>query len=38
MEEFDIDQIPVLDDGKLIGIVMRDRVLRFLKARAVLRA
>lgn len=38
MEEFDIDQIPVLDDGKLIGMVMRDRVLRFLKARAVLRA
>jgi hypothetical protein len=28
----------VLDDGKLIGMVMRDSVLRFLKARAVLRA
>jgi Zn-dependent protease/CBS domain-containing protein len=38
MEEFDIDQVPVLDDGKLIGMVMRDSVLRFLKARAVLRA
>jgi Zn-dependent protease/predicted transcriptional regulator len=38
MEEFDIEQVPVLDDGKLIGMVMKDSVLRFLKARAVLRA
>jgi len=38
MEEFDISQIPILEDGKLIGMVTRERVLRFLQARAVLRA
>jgi len=38
MEEFDIDQIPVLDEGKLSGMVTRHRVLRFLQARAILKA
>jgi CBS domain-containing protein len=37
MEEIDISQIPILEDGKLIGMVTRRRVLRFLQARAVLR-
>lgn len=38
MDEYDIDQIPVVEDGKLIGIVARDRLIRFLTARAVLKA
>jgi Zn-dependent protease len=37
MEECDISQIPILEEGKLIGMVTRERVLRFLQARAVLR-
>jgi Zn-dependent protease/predicted transcriptional regulator len=38
MEDYDIDQIPVLDDGNVIGIVTRDRLARFLMARDVLKA
>jgi Zn-dependent protease len=38
MDDYDIDQIPVTQDDKLIGMVTRERLRRFLKARAVLRA
>jgi len=38
MDEYDIDQMPVLQKGKIIGMVARDRLIRFLTARAVLKA
>ena len=38
MGDYDIDQIPVTQDDKLLGMVTRERFMRFLKARAVLRA
>ena len=38
MDDYDIDQMPVTQDDKLVGLVTRERLLRFLKARAVLRA
>jgi Zn-dependent protease len=38
MDDYDIDQIPVTQDDKLLGMVTRERLSRFLKARAVLRA
>ena len=38
MEDYDIDQIPVVKRGRLEGMVNRERLLRFLKARAILRA
>ena len=38
MDECNIDQIPVLENGKIIGMVERDRLIRFLTARAVLKA
>jgi CBS domain-containing protein len=38
MNDYDIDQIPVIQDDKLLGMVTRERLSRFLKARAVLKA
>ncbi|MGB8708113.1 MAG: CBS domain-containing protein [Dehalococcoidia bacterium] len=38
MDDYDIDQMPVTQDDKLVGMVTRERLRRFLKARAVLRA
>jgi CBS domain-containing protein len=38
MDDYDIDQMPVTQDDKLVGMITRERLLRFLKARAVLRA
>jgi Zn-dependent protease/predicted transcriptional regulator len=38
MDDYDIDQIPVLQGDKMLGMVTRERLLRFLKARAVLKA
>jgi len=38
MDDYDIDQIPVLQEEKLLGMVTRERLLRFLKARAILKA
>lgn len=38
MDDYDIDQMPVTQDDKLVGMVTRERLFRFLKARAVLRA
>jgi len=38
MDDYDIDQIPVLQEDKVLGMATRERLLRFLKARAVLRA
>jgi Zn-dependent protease/predicted transcriptional regulator len=38
MGDYDIDQIPVLQDNKLLGMVTQERVMRFLRARAVLKA
>jgi Zn-dependent protease/CBS domain-containing protein len=38
MDDYDIDQIPVVQEYKLVGMVTRERLLRFLKARAVLKA
>ena len=38
MEDYDIDQIPIVKGDKLVGMVTRERLLRFLKARSVLRA
>lgn len=37
MEDYDIEQIPVLQEDRLVGMVTRERLLRFLKARSVLR-
>jgi Zn-dependent protease len=38
MDDYDIEQIPVLQEDNVLGMVTRERLLRFLKARAVLRA
>ncbi len=38
MDDYDIDQIPIVQEYKLVGMVTRERLLRFLKARAVLKA
>jgi CBS domain-containing protein len=38
MDDWDYDQIPVVQDGKLLGIVTRERLMRSLRARAILRA
>jgi Zn-dependent protease len=38
MDDYDIDQIPVTQNDKLVGMVTRERFFRFLKARAVLKA
>jgi Zn-dependent protease/CBS domain-containing protein len=38
MDDYDIEQIPVVQEGKLMGMVTRERLLRFLRARAVLKA
>ncbi len=38
MDDYDIDQIPVTQDDKLVGMVTMERLRRFLKARAVLKA
>jgi len=38
MDDYDFDQIPVTQDDKLTGMVTRERIVRFLKARAVLKA
>jgi Zn-dependent protease len=38
MDDYDIDQMPVTQDDKLVGMITKERLLRFLKARAVLRA
>jgi CBS domain-containing protein/Zn-dependent protease len=38
MDDYDIDQIPVTQNDKLLGMVTRERISRFLKARAVLKA
>jgi len=38
MDDYDIDQIPVVQNDKLLGMVTRERVMRFLRARAVLKA
>ena len=38
MDDYNIEQIPVLQKDKLVGMVTKERLLRFLKARAVLKA
>jgi Zn-dependent protease/predicted transcriptional regulator len=38
MDDYEIEQIPVVEEDKLIGMVTRERLLRFLRARAVLKA
>jgi Zn-dependent protease/CBS domain-containing protein len=38
MNDYDIDQIPITQDYKLVGMVTMERLHRFLKARAVLKA
>jgi Zn-dependent protease/CBS domain-containing protein len=38
MDDYDIEQMPVLQEDKVVGMVTRERLLRFLRARAVLRA
>jgi Zn-dependent protease len=38
MDDYDIDQIPVMQGDKLMGMDTRERFFRFLKARAVLKA
>jgi len=37
MADYDIDQVPVIQDDKLLGMVTRERIMRFLRARAVLK-
>lgn len=36
MTEEDINQFPVLDNGRFLGMVARDRVLSFIRTRAEL--
>jgi len=36
MDEWNINQMPVLEGGKVIGMVARDNLLRFLRTRAEL--
>jgi Zn-dependent protease/predicted transcriptional regulator len=38
MDDWDFDQIPVVQDSKLMGMVTRERLIRSLRARAILRA
>jgi Zn-dependent protease len=38
MDDWDFDQIPVVQEGKLLGMVTRERLIRSLRARAILRA
>ena len=38
MDESNIKQIPVLEGGKIVGMVERYKIIRFLRARAVLKA
>jgi Zn-dependent protease len=38
MEENDLEQIPVIEEGKMIGLVTRGHLIRSLRARSVLRA
>jgi Zn-dependent protease len=38
MDDYDIDQRPVMQDSKLIGMVTHERLIRSLRARAILRA
>jgi Zn-dependent protease/CBS domain-containing protein len=38
MYDYKIEQIPVLQEHRLVGMVTQERLLRFLKARAILRA
>jgi Zn-dependent protease len=38
MDDYNVEQIPVLQKHRLVGMVTRERLLRFLKARAVLKA
>lgn len=37
MEEMDIGQMPVVEDGQVLGTVRRDRLLSFIRTRAELR-
>ena len=37
MDENDINQMPVVDGGRIIGLITRDSLLRFLRARTALR-
>lgn len=37
MEEMDIGQVPVVEDGQVLGTVRRDRLLSFIRTRAELR-
>jgi predicted transcriptional regulator len=36
MDENDINQMPVVDGGRVIGLITRDSLLRFLRARTEL--
>jgi predicted transcriptional regulator len=37
MDESEINQMPVASEGKIIGVVSRDRLLRFLRTRTELK-
>ena len=37
MAEGDINQVPVVDDGRVVGVIARDSLLQFLRTRAELR-
>jgi CBS domain-containing protein len=34
MSEKDVNQIPVVEEGQLVGIIARDSILRFIQARS----
>jgi CBS domain-containing protein len=36
MDENDINQMPVVDEGRVIGLITRDNLIRFLRTRAEL--
>ena len=37
MDETDVNQVPVKEDGEIVGLVGRDSIIRFLRTRAELR-
>jgi CBS domain-containing protein len=37
MEEYNLNQMPVVSEGRVVGLITRDNVLRFLRIRSELK-
>jgi Zn-dependent protease len=37
MEEYGIDQLPVVSDGRIVGLITRENIIRFLRTRSELK-